>query len=198
MRTTKLISHLSRTVVALIIIITVFILSSCNKDELYPASPPASSSTDVAVGQDQAAVNPMNLPYRVITINHLSARTSLPDYEVAVYSDRNVIFEGRRNTTFTGTKNFKIDERTFFTLKDMFISSHLFDGLIGPGSVPPTEMADVPEVFTSFNDGTHPTVTLRDYNNLYAMRELIRLRTDAEALLNIESLVGNNSDVFAH
>jgi hypothetical protein len=186
-KTIKLTSQIPRTLIGIVMI--VFIFSSCSKDELFQASSTASASHTVTGAQVQPAANPVNLSYQAITINHLAARTTLPDYEVTVYSDGNVIFEGRRNTAFIGTKNFKIDERTFSKLTDMFSSSHLFDVPQAAGSVPGSELADVPEVLTSFTNGIHPPVTLTDYNDSHAMPELISLRTRAEALLNIDYLI---------
>jgi hypothetical protein len=188
MKTTKSTLQIPRNLAGIIMI--VFIFSSCSKDELLPASPPSSATSHTVTGEQvQPAENPVNLSYQAITINHIAARTSLPDYEVTVYSDGNVIFEGRRNTAFTGTKNFKIDERTFSMLTDMFVSSHLFDVPQAAGSVPVSELADVPEVLTTFTNGNHPAITLTDYNDTHAMPELISLRTHAEDLLNIDHLI---------
>jgi hypothetical protein len=185
MKTAKRLQHSLRILFP--IVVTAFVISSCQKDELFPASPPASSSNNTVT---EAVAVPQEMPYAVIKINHLAGRGPQYDYQVAVYSSLNVTFEGRRNTAFIGTKTFKIDETTFVMLKDMFVASHLFD--LTPESAPSvvtSELADVPQVFTSFDKDGSNTVTLTDYYNPEATPELIKLRTQAEALLKIGYLI---------
>jgi len=175
-------NSLSRKVQSCIAVAVILLsLFACQKDNIMQ---PGTESSDVS--GKIAAVNPSTSAYEMIKINHISARSLLPDYEVDLFTDLTVRFTGRRNTSTMGEKIFKTDEHTFFYLKDMFESSHLFDLI--PGNTPPdNSLADIPQVFTTFNNGIH-TVTLVD-NNTGVPKDLYQLRVKAEEMLHIPVLL---------
>ncbi|HKR05604.1 MAG TPA: DUF6438 domain-containing protein [Bacteroidia bacterium] len=166
--------------------VIVFMLSACSKDE---SMQPSSSSTDNAMKNA--------LPYEMIKIDHMAGRSVLPDYQVTVYSDQRVVFEGRRNTAFIGKKTFTMDSESS-VLKNLFESSGLFDRSVPSGvsaNANDIIQADIPTVLTSYNNGSY-TVTLKDYNDPYAKSNLYNVRVKAEDLLNISSLIVNKYEVF--
>lgn len=161
-------------------------LSACQKDDTFQPLPASASGSTEEKG---VPVNPSFMLYEMIKINHLPGRNMMPDYEVIVYNDLNVLFIGRRNTTTLGKKIFTIDERSFFALKDMFESTHLFDPPVNDAApIHHVPVADLPQVFTSFSSDGITTITLMDNDNGID-RKLYELRIRAEEMLHIPVLV---------
>lgn len=183
MKKTNLFSKLTVRLAAVCIF---FMLSACQKDET--TQPATASESLTSSGDKIIPVNPVQAIYDMIRINHIAGRGLAPDYEVTVSTDMNVLFIGRRNTATLGKKIFKTDEKTLALLREMFVSSNLFN--VPAGEVNPNENTspvDRPQVFTSFNNG-HYTVTLLDHDT-GEERKLYELRTEAERMLNIPALV---------
>lgn len=185
-----------------------FYLTSCKKDDIEVPSKVSTGASerqiksnhdDVSKGNAEKVNQLKFIPPNanqgkiaadvLIKIDHQAARSKAPDYVVTVFSNGKVVFEGRRNVTFIGPKEMKIDKSTVEELKRLFTEAN-FSGI--EDALP--YIADIPTVYTTYN-GPDPVGdvinTLKDYNDGIPL-ELIALRIKTESILNISHLVNGH------
>ena len=178
-------------------IVLVLFVSSCKKDDLTSTNSGNSSSSDVArqalQNNDQQAAYGTSFQQVaeqtvMMRINHIAARSQFPDYSITIKFDGTIIFEGRRNVAFIGTKEWKLAGDKFMNVKQLFDHSG-FNSIEDRLSL----LADAPMVATTWcASSVQLPRTLIDYYQGYP-EGLISLREKAENILNLVEFVSGGS-----
>lgn len=122
--------------------------------------------------------------YTIISIDHASANSNLPDYRIAVRSDGVVIFHGRQNTAVIGIHTYLISQETISALRNIFVDEGFAEIDKHVSSL------NVPAVFTSYREDFNSYIISRlDYCD--QPKKLIAIREKAEELLKVDALVNN-------
>lgn len=179
--------------IAVTVIVSLLFLTSCKKEDLVTTTSGNATATDGVKQAPQAKSNQIHPPAEfraelpkagqstvMIKIDHIAARTHAPDYSVSIKFDGTIIFEGRRNVAYVGTKEWQLASDKFMNVKQLFDHSgfnSIEDNL--------SELADVPMVYTTWcASPAQRATTLFDYNDGYP-EGLISLRQKAESILDL-------------
>ena len=173
------------------IIITIFCLASCKKEEpVTPLNNSEFSHSGTRKAGDYVAdglpvnTNPLASTWDLAKIEHHGGRSLLPTYTVTIKSDGLVIYEGMHNVYKSGTIGFRISADLLANIKFLFYSSHFAQ--IRDTLVP---NVDAPVNLTFYRENTEVVgQTLIDVNDGYPQM-VIQIRQKIEGWLKISDLV---------
>lgn len=173
-----------------LLIASILFSSGCKKEDLLPSPDAVAYSSEKQASESLVSRTSSASDFAVrksdimIKIDHNAARSLMPDYCVSVKFDGNIIFEGRRNVSYIGKKEWKLDMNKLYAVKKLFEQSG-FNMIEDNLSL----LADVPMVSTTWcATPSNIPKTLVDYNGDYP-EGLISLRQKAEYILDLTMLI---------
>jgi len=185
MKTTKSVTAKSKTSIVsfALIIVSAFLIASCQKEEEQPTASSANNASEMAKGFDHPLPVP-TIAFTSIKINHIAARSLNPDYSITIYANGSGVYEGRRNVHIMGVKHFEMDKRTLEYISDLSLRINFFDIRAIDFNIP-----DLPIVATTFTN-SEGTKTLADSEGVPEV--LVAFRTKIETALNMSKLVSGD------
>lgn len=190
MKTTKSLSHKMKVGMAIAILAGALLsLASCKKEEVQPQA----TSQTAGDRQMNHSANALPLSYASIQINHAPMRPGKPAYIVTLTADGRVVFDGKRNVRFLGTKTFGITPATLIYINGLymqFMTSITHDRVAGDEGLPVMD-----QVFTTWRAADSDKFNTRvDFDN-GSPANLVSFRSRVEAALEIKHLI-NTSGPF--
>jgi hypothetical protein len=194
MKTLKTNSKMKNGVAILPLIIALFFMASCNKEETIKPSHDFAIQQDAAMRQttDQNQVIPISNQapvFAMIQIVHKShvgvGKFDLPDYSVIVQNNGTVTYVGRSNVKRTGTVTFQISGIELINLKNLFVNAKFNTMEDNLEFIPNYPLTLTTFKFPFFLPNGR---TLVDFGQGYP-EQLIQLRTSVENMLHISQYV---------
>lgn len=158
---------------------TGLLLTSCQKEESQPPSSDSNSSQTSAA--NNSSKESPTMAFTSIKIDHIAAKSLLPDYSVTVNSNGTATYEGRRNVYIKGNVDFKITSSSLWEINNVCMGTNFFKMRGGYNSIP-----DMPGVETTFTLLEQHRI-LSDYEGLPA--ELVSFRTKIEKALDLSRFI---------
>jgi hypothetical protein len=151
---------LSMTVMGILLIL----IAGCRKeDDLTSASNKNILSNERTGNPDAGSGDPAFILFKT---DHQAGKSSLPDYVVTVFSDGNIVYQGRKNVAAMGKVQFRVSDSTLQRLGDLAFSYGIeqetsFD------SDPRNLVPECPRYFISFARSVDkPLKTFVSYSDL--------------------------------
>ena len=162
------------------------LITACQKEDMQQPS-----YTTVAASENQRLIDqvlPIDLlAFSLIKIDHLSARSFMPDYCVTVSADGIASFEGRRNVGVLKTVKFKLTKDQLSAINELCLQTNFFKIEDLDLNIP-----DMPIVTTTFSNSEQKAMN-SDSGGVPA--ELVSFRTQIEKLLNISKFVNGRPGI---
>src|SRR5437867_3417391 len=118
MKNLSLLTHISKTVIALALLFgALFLLASCEKEETVQTSSTLTATENAKQIVHGAASTPRG--FAIIKIEHVALESDLPDYVVTAFSNGKFTFEGRKNVHTIGKVTLDMDDKALLYLEAM-------------------------------------------------------------------------------
>ena len=185
MKTTKSSSKLSAFSGLTMLIALLLLIASCKKEQSLPWVPDYKPKSDIKEKSDQLMPVP-ELLFSGISITHIAVNTLTPDYNVTVYSDGRVRYQGRKNVFVHGLMTFRL---TPSALKQLNQLTKMFDQKQGTETAEEAERAIGYDkaITTIFNKEGIKIHT--DKNDI--PRSVSNIRAKMEQAIGIEKYIRN-------
>ena len=185
MKTAKTLSHKMKIGMAITILASALLaLASCQKEEQQPDN---LSQPDAQLKINLQASN-LSLAFASVQINHKPMSAVKPDYSVTVSSNGKVIFEGRKNVRFIGTKTIDATQSSLIAINSLYIrlnhdltENNRFAGDEG--------LPVMDQVITTYRaTNSDHFISRVDFDNGFPV-DLVSFRTKVEKALSIQEFV---------
>lgn len=181
----------SDTKLFLFVIVLASIYVSCQKDDLISPATSSLSTPTLKVSATHLNNSPeTEIPRFVIfKVSHQSGNSQeLPSYNVSLYNDGLVLFEGLRNVKVEGIHDYRISPSILEIVKADLAGSSFYSINDNLGIVPDLACC----VTTLQLAADQESKTLVDYNNGFPV-ELISIREKVEGILNDNIFIKGNT-----